>query len=85
VDEQAIDLGRFQFESSFERSDDGVDACHRQIVGQGAVAGNLNVVLVRIACTRPSPRDKYIVDIENLGEACGGVAEPQFEVAVDIE
>ena len=38
VDEQAVDLGRDEFEGALQRGDDGVDAGHGQVVGQGAVA-----------------------------------------------
>jgi hypothetical protein len=84
VDEQAIDLGRFQFEGSFERRDDGVDARHRQIVGQRAVAGDLDVILARIGGACGSAGDEDFVDIENLREAGGDAAQAQFEVAVDV-
>ncbi len=44
VDEKAVDLGGVELERAFERGDDGVDAGHGEIVGQGAVAGDLDVV-----------------------------------------
>ena len=44
VDEQAVDFGRVEFERAFERGDDGVDARHGEVVGQGAVAADLDVI-----------------------------------------
>jgi len=41
VDEEAVDLGGVEFEGAFEGGDDGVDAGHGEVVGEGAVTGDL--------------------------------------------
>ena len=44
MDEQADDFGRVGFEGGLERGDGGVNVGHRQIVRQGAVAGDLDAL-----------------------------------------
>ena len=72
VDEEARDLGGVEFEGALERGDDGVDARHGQIVGQGAVAADLDavarVVADVVARGRAGAGDEDLVNVENLGE-----------------
>ena len=77
VDEEAADFGDFELEGVFEGGDDLVDAAHGELVGEGAVAGDLEAVVVA--------GDGDVVDVQDLGEGEGGAAEGVFEVAVAVE
>ncbi len=44
VDEEADDFGGVGFEGGFEGGDGGVDVGHGEVVGQGAVAGDLDAL-----------------------------------------
>ncbi len=55
-----VDFGALQLEAVFERRDDFVDALHGQLVGQGAVAGDEDVVA--------GAADGDLMHIHNLGE-----------------
>ena len=44
VDQEAVDFGGIELECAFEGGDDRVDAGHGEVVGEGAVAGDLDVV-----------------------------------------
>src|SRR5664279_935768 len=74
VDEEAVDLGRVQFECSFQGGHDGVDASHGKAVGQGAVAGDLGVLVMgagNAVGVRAAAGYVDLVDVEDLGEGCG--------------
>ena len=76
MDEEARDLGAIEFEIVFECGDDLVDLRHREIVGEGAVAVDLDAVV--------DAGDEDFVDVENLGEGGGDAAETDFELAVAL-
>ncbi len=81
VDEEAADLGGIEFEGVLEFGDDLVDAGHGEIVGQGAVAVDLDAV----GSVAVGAGDEDLVDVEDLGEGLGGAAEADFELAVAFE
>jgi len=89
VDEEAGDFGGVEFEGAFERGDDGVDVGHWEVVGQGAVAVDLNsvaaVIVVVDAFVAGDAGDEDLVDVEDLGEGRGYAAEADFELAVAFE
>ena len=85
MDEQAIDLGSVEFERPFQRSDHGVDAFHGQIVGQRAVAADLDVVAGVTGGADAAASDKDLVDIEDLRKLGGDVAEADFEFAIAFQ
>ena len=76
VDEEAADLGVVEFERVFECGDDLVDLRHGKVVGQGAVAIDLDTIV--------DARYEDLVDIENLGECLGDAAQADFELAVAL-
>ena len=77
VDEDAVDFGGFEFELVFEAGDDVVDVLHLEGVGEGAVAGDVEAVA--------DASDDDVVDVEDLGEALGGVAEVGLDLAVALD
>ena len=77
VDEEAADFRDFELEGVFEGGNDLVDAAHGELVRHGAVAGDLEAVVMA--------RDGDVVDVQDLGEGECGVAEGGFEVAIAIE
>ena len=81
MDEEAADLRCIEFEGALEGGDDLVDTGHGEVVGEGAVAVDLDAVgsVVVGAC------DEDLVDIENLGEGAGDAAEADFELTVAFE
>ena len=81
MDEEAADLGGVEFEGAFEGGDDLVDAGHGEVVGQGAVAVDLDAV----GAVGVDAGDEDLVDVEDLGEGGGGAAEADFELAVAFE
>jgi len=81
VDEEAADLGVVEFEGVFEFGDDLVDAGHGEIVGEGAVATDLDAIGSIVV----GASDEDLVDVEDLGEGLGGSAEADFELAVAFE
>ena len=85
VDEEAADFGAVEFEGVFERGDDLVDAGHGKIVGQGAVAVDLDAVTAAVVCRMRDAGDEDVVDVEDLGEGLSGAAEADFELAVAFE
>ena len=46
MDQEAVDLWAIEFEGVFERGDDLVNSRHGQIVRQGAVAVDLDAVVI---------------------------------------
>ena len=81
MDEEAGDLGAVEFEGVFEGGDDLVDSGHGEVVGEGAVAVDLDAVGSVVV----GARDEDLVDVEDLGEGSGGAAEADFELAVAFE
>ena len=81
MNEEAADLGGVEFEGVFERGDDLVDPGHGEVVGQGAVAVDLDAVGAIVV----GASDEDLVDVEDLGEGLGGTAEANFELAVAFE
>lgn len=77
VDEEAADLGFVEFEGVLEGGNDLVDAGHGKVVGQRAVAVDLDAVV--------NSGDEDLMDVENLGEGLGSAAEADFELAVVFE
>jgi len=67
VDQDFVDFRALEFEAVFEGSDDFVDALHGELVGQGAVAGELDVFA---AATYEN-----LVDVEDFGEFVSGAQE----------
>ncbi len=66
MDEDSVDFGAEKFEAVFKRGDDVVDLLHGQFVGQGAVAGDLQVV--------SEATDGDVVDVEDGWQLGGGGA-----------
>ena len=60
-------FGVEEFELVFEAGDDFVDALHGEMVGEGAVAGDLEVV--------SGAADVDFVDVEDFGEVAGSSAQ----------
>src|SRR5580704_15768344 len=81
VDEEAADLGAIEFEGVFEFGNDFVHAGHRKIVGQGAVAVDVDA----IGSVAVGAGDEDLVDVEDLGEGLGGASEADFELTVAFE
>jgi hypothetical protein len=81
VDEEAADLGVVDFEGAFEGGDDLVNPRHGEVVGQGAVAVDLDTV----GSVVMAASDEDFVDVEDLGEGLGGSTEADFELAVAFE
>ena len=81
MDEEAGDFGGVEFEGGLEGSDDGVDLGHGEVVGQGAVAVDLDAVGSVVV----SAGDEDLVDVEDLGEGGGATAEADFKLAVAFE
>ncbi len=81
MDEEAADFGVVELEGVFESGDDLVDLGHGEVVGQGAVAVDLDAVGSIVV----GAGDEDLVDVENLGEGLGGAAETDFELAVAFE
>ena len=81
VDEETRDFGAVEFEGVLEGGDDLVDACHGEVVGEGAVAVDLNAVGSVVV----GAGDEDFVDVEDLGEGLRGAAETDFELAVALE
>jgi len=77
VDEEAADFRAVEFEGVFERGDDLVDLRHRQVVGQSAVAVDLDAIL--------NAGDENVVDVENLREGLRGAAEADFKLTVALK
>ena len=63
--------GAASSEVAFELGDDCVDAGHGEVVGQGAVAVDLDAVVGAAVAAG----DDDVVDVEDLGEVLGGFAE----------
>jgi len=78
MDEEAADLGAVEFEGVFEFGDDLVDTGHGEIVGEGAVAVDVDA----IGSVVVGAGDEDFVDVEDLGEGLGGAAQADFELAV---
>ena len=76
VDEDAVDVGGFEFELVFEAGDDVVDVLHLEGVREGAVAGDVEAVA--------DASDDDVVDVEDLWEAPGGVAQMRLDLAVAL-
>ena len=70
VDQETADLRGFKLEGVLKGGDDLVDVAHGKFVGQGAVAGDLEAIVVA--------GDRDVVDVEQLREVAGGVAEGVF-------
>ena len=79
MDEEAGDFGGLQFEGVFEGGDYGVDPGHGEVVGQGAVAVDLDAVV------DVGAGDEDVVDVEDLGEGVGDAAQTELEVTVVFE
>jgi len=69
-----MDLGMGQLDGGFKCRHDVVDLVHAEVVWQGAVAGDLDMIA--------DARDGYVVNIVNRGEALADLAEAGFEGAV---
>ena len=81
MDEEAADLGVVQFEGVFEFGDDLVDTGHGEIVGEGAVAVDLDAIGSIVV----GASDEDLVDVEDFGEGLRGSAEANFELAITFE
>ena len=81
MDEEAGDFGAVEFEGVFEGGDDLVDPRHGEVVGEGAVAVDLDAVGSVVVAAG----DEDLVDVEDLGEGVGDAAEADFELAVAFE
>ena len=77
MDEKTADFGGVELEGVFEGGDDLVDAGHGEIVGESAVAVDLDAVVYA--------SDEDFVDVEDLGEGLSGATETDFELAVAFE
>ena len=75
--QDAVDFGGFEFELVFEAGDDVVDVLHLESVGEGAVAGDVEAVA--------DASDDDVVDVEDLGEAFGRVAEVGLDLAIAFD
>ena len=86
MDEEATDLGAIEFEGVFEFGDDLVDAGHGEIVGEGAVAIDLDAFDVAVgSIVVVGAGDEDFVDVEDLGKGPGGAAQADFELAIAFE
>ena len=99
VNEEAGYFGGVLFEGGLEGGDDGVDMGHGEVVGEGAVAVDLDavgwIVFRRVAAGLVAAGlvagggsgagDEDFVDIEDFGEGVGYAAEAEFELAVAFE
>ena len=83
VDEEAGDLGGFALELAFELGDELVDARHGEVVGEGAVAGDLDEGLLGVGAGHAGDAD--VVDVDQARDGGGRVAEAELEGAVAIE
>ena len=81
MDEEAADFGAIEFEGVFEFGDDLVDTGHGEIVGEGAVAVDLDAIGSIVV----GAGDKDLVDVEDLGEGLGSAAEADLELPVAFE
>ena len=81
MDEEAGDFGAVEFEGVFEGGDDLVDLRHGEVVGEGAVAVDLDAVGSVVV----GAGDEDLVDVEDLREGLGAAAEADFELAVALE
>ena len=70
VDQKPADFGAVEFERVFEFGDDLVDAGHGEIVGEGAVAVDVDTV----GSIAVGASDEDLVDVEDLGEGLRGAA-----------
>ena len=77
MDQQTRDFGSFLLEGVFKCSDDLVDPRHGQLIGERAVAVYLDAVVLA--------GDHDIMDIQDLGEERGGIAEGVAEDAGTLE
>ena len=77
MDEEAGDFWRVELEGVFEGGDDLVNAGHGEVVGESAVAVDLNAVM--------DAGDDDFVDVEDLGEGLRYAAEADFDLAVAFE
>lgn len=77
MDEEPAYFGGVQFEGAFEGGDDGVDLRHGKVVGERAVAVDLDAVA--------NTSDEDLVDVENLREGGGGTAEAELKLAIAFE
>jgi hypothetical protein len=66
VDEETADFGAVEFEGAFEGGDDVVNLGHGEVVGEGAVAVDLDAVV--------DAGDEDVVDVEDLGKGLGSAA-----------
>jgi hypothetical protein len=86
VDEEAADSrGQSRSLKAFQFGDGLVDAGHGEIVGEGAVAVDLDALDAAIGSVVVGAGDEDLVDVEDLGEGLGGAAEADFELAVAFE
>ena len=77
VDEETADLGVVKFEGALEGGDDLVHLGHGEIVGQGAVAIDLDAVV--------DAGNEDLVDVEDLREGLRGSAKADLDLAVALE
>ena len=85
MDEKAADFGAVEFEGVFEFGDDLVDTGHGEIVGEGAVAVDLDALDAAVGSVVVGAGDEDFVDVEDLGEGPGGSSEADFELAIAFE
>jgi hypothetical protein len=99
MDEEAGDFGGVYFERALQGRDDGMDLGHGEVVGEGAVAVDLDAVgliafrgvaaglvaagLVVGGGSRAGDED--FMDVEDFGEGLGYAAEAEFELAVGFQ
>ena len=76
MNEHTRDLRVLQAELVLQVGDDGVDAAHRQIIGQRAVAVHLDGT----GGAAIPPRDRNLVDVKNLREMRRRSAQLCFEI-----
>ena len=81
MDEEAADLRCIEFEGALEGGDDLVDTGHGEVVGEGAVAVDLDAVGSVVV----GAGDEDLVDVEDLWEGSGCAAEADFKLAVALE
>jgi len=81
VDEEAADFGAVEFEGVFEFGDDLVDAGHREVVGEGAVAVDVDAV----GSVAVGAGDEDLVDVEDLGEGLRCATKADFELSIAFE
>ena len=85
VDEEAGDFWGVEFEGAFEGGHDGVNLGHGEVVGEGAVAGDLDAAGGVVGCGAAEASYEDFMDVQDLWEGGGDAAEAEFELAITFE